>query len=79
MWGRADIIIVYQLMFQSLPISARKAVLVALVIAMLVLATLLLAHHLSHGFSLRLGDLGFWIPPVPVYQFFQFFTPPNPI
>ena len=68
-------------MFHSLPLSARKAVLVALVIAMLVLATLLLAHHMSHGFSLRLGDLGFWYftPPDPIYQYFQFFTPPSPI
>ena len=69
-------------MFHSLPISARKAVLVALVIAMLVVATLLLTHHMSHGFSLRLGDLGFWVPPTPIdqfFQFFQFFTPPSPI
>jgi len=70
------------LMFHSFPISARKAVLVALVIAMLVLATLLLTHHMSHGFSLRLGDLGFWFPTDPIdqfFQFFQYFFPPTPV
>jgi hypothetical protein len=69
-------------MFHSLPISARKAVLVALVITMLVLATLLLTHHMSHGFSLQLGDLVFWVPPDPIdqfFQFFQFFYPPTPV